>query len=146
LPGRAGRGQRGRGEAVRGRGVCQSVGCAARARATPSYRLPHTMIVSAPVSDFSTRVLTDTKMLHAVCRWPGSERIFDACYRVLEAVQALTMRAQHGAACPCMCIDTHTENRLCGAVMVGGGSERSFGLTSPRTHSILVCKRCSRMS
>src|SRR5215510_7229358 len=33
---------------------------------------------------------------------------------------------------------THTENGLCGAVLVGGGSDRHFCLTRLRTHSILV--------
>src|SRR5262249_18649800 len=37
---------------------------------------------------------------------------------------------------------THTQTRLCGAVQVGGGSERDFCLTWPHTHSILVDISC----
>src|SRR5262245_43587937 len=41
---------------------------------------------------------------------------------------------------------THTQNCLCGAVLVGGGSDSDFCLTGPRTHSILVYNSCYSMS
>src|SRR4029453_890595 len=89
---------------------------------SPTYRSPNAMIACAPVSASSRRVLTNTNMLHAVCRLPGLESISDACYRALEAEGSRTRHAQNGEACPCMHVDTHTQNCLYGAVQAGGES------------------------
>ena len=41
---------------------------------------------------------------------------------------------------------THTQKAFCALVQAGGESERPCGVTSPQTHSVLACRRCSRMS
>src|SRR5262245_29255256 len=43
-------------------------------------------------------------------------------------------------------VETHTQIRLCGAVLVGGGSDRHFCLTRPSTRSILLYSDSSRIS
>ena len=72
--------------------------CGAQALTDRSH---NAMTARATISDASQRVLTDRKMLHAVSRLPGLEKIPGACYKVFEAEQLLTMHAQHAHACAC---------------------------------------------
>ena len=104
------------------------------------------MTARAPISDASQRVLTDRKTLHAVARLPGLERIPGSCDKVFEAEQSLTMRAQHGEACPCMDKDTHTQIALCGAVEAGGGEDELWSMTQSLTHSMMACTHILRIS
>ena len=93
---------------MRGSVACQTIGRSARAKAALTGRSHNAVTESAPVSDASRRVLTETKMLHGVVRLPGLESIPDAWCRELYAERSLTIRAQHEEACACMDKDTHS--------------------------------------
>ena len=60
-PTREGRGERVRGQAMRGRVVCQTVGRSGRARAALSSRWHTPLTASAPVSTVTRRVTTPRK-------------------------------------------------------------------------------------
>src|SRR2546429_7142823 len=114
--------------------ACQTVGQAPHTKATPTDRLPNVMIECTPVSASSQRVLTNTKMLHAVIRFLGLENLPDACDRVFEAGRSLTMRAQHGEVCTCMHTDTHTQINLCcsGSLSIRDSNARTRAAHRPR--------------
>src|SRR5438105_938936 len=100
------------------------------------------MTARAPISDASQRVLTDRKTLHAVSRLPGLERIPGSCDKVFEAEQSLTMRAQHGEACPCMDKDTHTQRNLAYEYLL----ERAITRRCMHVHAVLSSFKASKLS